>query len=60
MNDGFVFLTALTTHMILRDAPIWPNGKVSDGSQPPMALDLSASETAGSRSLQRLVRIFDV
>jgi hypothetical protein len=35
----------------------WLNGKVSDGSQPPMALDLSASETAGSRSLDRLVRI---
>src|SRR5262245_31754551 len=30
--------------------------KVSDGIQPPMALDLSVSVTAGSRSLHRLVR----
>ncbi len=33
-----------------------PNAKVSDGSQPPMTLNLSLSETAGSRSLHRLVR----
>jgi len=32
-----------------------PNAKVSDGSQPPMTLDLSLSETAGSRSLHRRV-----
>ena len=29
--------------------------KVSDGSQPPMTFDLSLSESAGSRSLDRLV-----
>ena len=33
-----------------------PNAKVSDGSQPPMTFDLSLSESAGSRSLHRLVR----
>lgn len=32
------------------------NDKVSDGSQPPMALDLLLGESAGSRSLHRLVR----
>jgi len=32
-----------------------PNAKVSDGSQPPLMLDLSLSESAGSRSLHRLV-----
>jgi hypothetical protein len=32
-----------------------PNVKVSDGSQPPVALDLSLSESAGSRSLDRRV-----
>ncbi len=32
-----------------------PDAKVSDGSQPPMTLDLSLSESAGSRSLDRLV-----
>ena len=31
------------------------NAKVSDGSQPPMTFDLSLSESAGSRSLDRLV-----
>ena len=31
--------------------------KVSDGSQPPMTFDLSLSESAGSRSLDRLVRL---
>jgi hypothetical protein len=31
------------------------NVKVSDGSQPPMALNLPLSESAGSRSLHRLV-----
>jgi hypothetical protein len=35
-----------------------PNAKVSDGSQPPMTFDLSLSESAGSRSLDRLVRQF--
>ena len=33
-----------------------PNAKVSDGSQPPMVVDLSLSESAGSRSLARLVQ----
>jgi len=32
------------------------NAKVSDGSQPPVTFDLSLSESAGSRSLNRLVR----
>ena len=32
-----------------------PNAKVSDGSQPPMTLNSSLSESAGSRSLDRLV-----
>ena len=32
-----------------------PNVKVSDGSQPPLTCDLSLSESAGSRSLHRLV-----
>ncbi len=36
---------------VLRRTP-----KVSDGSQPPMTLDLSLGEPAGSRSLDRLVR----
>jgi hypothetical protein len=31
------------------------NAKVSDGSQPPTTFDLSLSESAGSRSLHRLV-----
>ena len=35
-----------------------PNAKVSDGSQPPVTLDSSLSETAGSRSLHRLVGLF--
>jgi hypothetical protein len=34
---------------------LWPNAKVSDGSQPPMTFDLSLRESAGSRSLDRLV-----
>jgi hypothetical protein len=34
------------------------NVKVSDGSQPPMTFDLSLSESAGSRSLDRWVRAF--
>jgi hypothetical protein len=33
-----------------------PNAKVSDGRQPPMTSDLSLSESAGARSLGRLVR----
>jgi hypothetical protein len=32
----------------------WPNAKVSDGSQPPMTLNSSLSESAGSRSLDRM------
>jgi hypothetical protein len=32
---------------------------VSDRSQPPMTFDLSLSESAGSRSLHRLVGHFD-
>ena len=32
------------------------NAKVSDGSQPPVTLYSSLSESAGSRSLHRLVR----
>ena len=31
------------------------NTEVSDGSQPPLTLDLSLSESAGSRSLHRFV-----
>jgi hypothetical protein len=31
------------------------NDEVNDGSQPPVALDLSLSESAGSRSLDRRV-----
>jgi hypothetical protein len=34
------------------------NAKVSDGSQPPMALDLARELKAGSRSLHRLVGRF--
>ena len=37
------------------DKSFWSNEKVSDGSQPPMAFDLSLSESAGSRSLDRLL-----
>ena len=33
------------------------NAKVSDGSQPPVTLNLSLSESAGSRSLDRLVEL---
>jgi hypothetical protein len=33
------------------------NAKVSDGSQPPPTLNLFLSESAGSRSLHRLVRL---
>jgi hypothetical protein len=33
-----------------------PNEQVSDGTQPPMRLNLSLGESAGSRSLARLVR----
>jgi hypothetical protein len=40
LRTGFIFM---------------PNAKVSDGSQPPMTFDLSLSESAGSRSLHRLV-----
>src|SRR5204863_3573491 len=35
---------------------VLPNAKVSDGSQPPLTFESSLSETAGSRSLHRLVR----
>jgi hypothetical protein len=35
-----------------------PNAKVSDGSQPPTSLNLSLSESVGSRSLHRLVGQF--
>ena len=55
-----------TTSTPSSDTEIWafigglrastPNAKVSDGSQPPLTFDLSLSETAGSRSLDRLVR----
>jgi hypothetical protein len=31
-----------------------PNAKVGDGSQPPVTFDLSLSESAGARSLDRL------
>jgi hypothetical protein len=37
-------------------ARMWINAKVSDGSQPPMTLNSSLGESAGSRSLDRLVR----
>ncbi len=40
----------------LHERAKWANEKVSDGSQPPMTFDLSLSESAGSRSLHRLVR----
>src|SRR5664280_2878524 len=40
------------------NSPFMSNAKVSDGSQPPMTFDLSLSESAGSRSLDRLVRHF--
>jgi hypothetical protein len=33
------------------------NAQVSDGSQPPTTFDLALSESAGSRSLHRLVRL---
>ena len=36
--------------------PSATNAKVSDGSQPPLTFDLSLSESAGSRSLDRFVR----
>jgi len=38
---------------------ITSNEKVSDGSQPPVTFDLSLSESAGSRSLHRLVGQFE-
>jgi hypothetical protein len=34
-----------------------PNAKVSDRSQPPLMVDLSQSESSGSDSLHRLVRL---
>ena len=39
---------------IFHGARMMPNVKVSDRSQPPLTLDLSASESAGSDSLHRL------
>ncbi len=39
----------------LLDMGVMPNVKVSDGSQPPSALNLYRSATAGSHSLDRLV-----
>ena len=46
-----LLLGAFVSHKIATP----PNAKVSDGSQPPVTFDLSLSETAGSRSLHRLV-----
>lgn len=40
----------------VHDRATSPNAKVSDGNQPPLTFDLSLSESAGSRSLHRLVR----
>jgi hypothetical protein len=48
------------SQLIPSDAHDWwcvmAANEVSDGSQPPMTLDLSLSETAGSRSLHHLGR----
>ena len=45
LNQGLCFIAIIVA----------PNAKVSDGSQPPMTWYLSVSESAGSRSLHRLV-----
>ncbi len=50
-NTGFAIVAIMRAQRL-------PNGKVSDGSQPPMTFDLSLSESAGSRSLHRRVRLF--
>jgi hypothetical protein len=44
--------TAKTADML----QVTANAKVSDGSQSPLVLNLSPSESAGSGSLDRLVR----
>jgi hypothetical protein len=40
--------------MMIDESFARPNAKVSDGSQPPMTFDLSASEAVGSRPLDAL------
>jgi hypothetical protein len=40
----------------LYDRAHMTNDEVSDGNQPPVMFDLALSESAGSRSLDRLVR----
>jgi hypothetical protein len=54
-RSGFPSMTAFRCSIsgIMRHLP---NAKVSDGSQPLMTFDLSLSESAGSRSLDLLVR----
>jgi hypothetical protein len=47
--------TAQLNSMVTRILWSSPNVKVSDGSQPPMTFHLFLSESAGSRSLHRLV-----
>jgi hypothetical protein len=56
---GGTLLNLTWSPTFLREAFILsPKVKVSDWSQPPMRLDLSLSETAGSRSLDRWLRAF--
>ena len=50
------FVTASFSEIV---GMVRPNAKVSDGSQSPVAFDLSLSESAGSRSLHRLVGQFE-
>jgi hypothetical protein len=46
-------------HIEIRECWEAPNAKVSDGCQPPLTFDLCLSESAGSRSLHRLVWSFE-
>src|SRR6185503_10325681 len=53
------FLIAVTENKSVEShvGVVIPNAMVSDGSQPPKTLNLFLSESAGSRSLDRLVRL---
>ena len=59
---GYITFTPAPTRHATAALAAWrrfmcwlPNDQVSDGSQPAMTFDFSVSESAGSRSLDRLV-----
>ncbi len=54
-NSARLLAPVCDGHGVYHEMVERPNVKVSDGSQPPLTFDLSPRESAGSRSLHRLV-----